>query len=278
MALAAGARFADTGDMAQHAKAMQQLDSATGFYLKADFQSASEYAKATRLLFDAYVHMGNAARETDPERKTRLYTIAQKVLQASADSYTKAGNPSKREQALKLLETAKEQGELTASLAEVLRAAIVASTTTFTAPAPTSERAVGLERFEHAEIAANLILSPKELKVGESAELEIELANAGKGQAVLNQIENAIPEGFELTVKPEPYRVEGCNINLKGRRLGPLNAQEVKLGLRPKHKGIFTVAPTIMYLDENGNAKSHQPEPVIITVKELGIKGWIKGE
>jgi len=277
-ALEAGAKFADTGDMTEHAKAMQHLESATSFYLKADFQSASEYTKATRFLFDAYVHMGNAARETDPEKKTRLYTVAQKVLQASAESYAKAGNPSRREQALKLLKTAKEQGELTASLAEVLHAPIVASTTTFTAPAPTSEKAVGLERFEHAEITANLILNPKELRVGESMELEIELTNPGKGQALLNQIQRAIPEGFELTVKPEPYRVEGCNINLKGKRLEPLKTEEVKLSLKPKRKGSFTVEPRILYLDENGNTKSHEPKPLTITVKELGIKGWLKGE
>jgi tetratricopeptide (TPR) repeat protein len=277
-ALEAGAKFADTGDMTEHAKAMQHLESATTFYLKADFQSASEYTKATRSLFDAYVHMGNAARETDPEKKTRLYTVAQKILQASADSYAKAGNPSRKEQALKLLQTANEQRELAISLAEVLHAPIMASTTAFAAPSPTSEKAVGLERFEHAEITANLILNSKELRVGESAELEIELANPGKGQALLNQIERAIPEGFELTVKPEPYRVEGCNINLKGKRLQPLKTEEVKLIMKPKRKGSFTVGPRITYLDENGNTKSHEPRPLTITVKELGIRGWIKGE
>ena len=258
--------------------AMQYLESASGYYLKANSQSASDYVKATRFLFDAYVQMGNAARETDPEKKTRLYMVAEKVLQASADSYGKAGNPSRKEQALKLLETAQEQREMAISLAEVLHAPIMASTVAFAAPSPTSEKAVGLERFEHAEVNANLILSRRELKVGESVDLEIELANAGKGQALLTRIERAVPEGFELTAKPESYRVEGCNINLKGRRLDPLKAEEVKLSLRPKHKGSFTLEPRILYLDENGDARSHQPEPVIITVKELGISGWIKGE
>jgi hypothetical protein len=36
--------------------------------------------------------------------------------------------------------------------------------------------------------------------------------------------------------------------------------------------------PTILYLDENGKYKSHEPEPVAITVKELGVKGWLKGD
>ena len=40
----------------------------------------------------------------------------------------------------------------------------------------------------------------------------------------------------------------------------------------------FTIAPRIVYLEENGNYKTHEPEPVTIIVKELGIKGWLKGE
>jgi hypothetical protein len=191
----------------------------------------------------------------------------------------KAEHPEKSEQVQRLLEKVRDERELAVSLTEVLHAPTIVSTTVaFPTPTPTKEEAVGLERFEHASVTANLILNPTELTVGESTELEIELANAGKGQAVLNLIENAIPEGFELTVKPEPYRVEGCNINLKGRRLGPLNSQEVKFGLRPKHKGAFRLAPRIMYVDENSNARSHQPEPITIIVKELGIRGWIKGE
>ena len=276
-ALEAGARFADTREVTNYTRAMQYLESASGYYLKADFQTACDYVKATRFLFDAYVQMGNAANETDIEKKSRLYIVAEKILQASADCYVKAGNPSGKEQALKLLETAREQRELTVSLAEVLRAPIVASTGVFSTPTPTSERAVGLERFEHAEVEGNLILNRKELRVGEDVEIEIDVANAGKGQALLNLIEGAVPEGFGLSVKPEPYRLEGYNINMKGKRLDPLKAEEVKFCLRPKHKGSFTLAPRIMYLDENGNAKSHQPKPVTITVGELGIKGWIKG-
>ena len=111
-ALEAGRRFVDTRDMAEYAKAVQQLESATSYYLKAGLQSASEYTKATRLVFDAFVHMGNAALEVDPEKRTRLYMVSEKALEASADSYMKAGDHSRREQALKLLEKAREQREL----------------------------------------------------------------------------------------------------------------------------------------------------------------------
>jgi len=31
-------------------------------------------------------------------------------------------------------------------------------------------------------------------------------------------------------------------------------------------------------LDENDEYITHEPEPITVTAKELGIKGWLKGE
>jgi tetratricopeptide (TPR) repeat protein len=278
-ALEAGTKFIDTRDATLHDAVIQHLGSAADYYVKAGFQNASEYAKATKLLFEAYVHIGNAERETDPEKKAKLYTMAERILQTSVGSFMKAEHPEKREQVLRLLEKVKEERELAISLAEVLHApAIVSATTAFSTPAPNHESAVGLERFEHADIQANLITSQKELKIGESLNLEIELVNAGKGPALLIKLSEVIPEGFDLTGKPEVYRVEDSYLNMKGKRLDPLKTEEVKLVLKPKVQGVFPLKPTVLYLDENGKYKSHEPEPITITVKELGIKGWIKGE
>jgi len=91
-------------------------------------------------------------------------------------------------------------------------------------------------------------------------------------------IARAIPEGFEFTEKPEIYRVEDSYPNMKGKRLDPLKTEEVRLVLKPKVQGVFPLKPRIHYLHENGKYKSHEPEPINITVKELGIKGWLKGE
>lgn len=277
-ALETGTRFADTGDTAMHIAATKHLQSAANHYAKAGAQDFAEYAKATELLFDGYVYMYNTKEEKDPEKQTKLCMMAEKVLETSAESFMKANQTAKREQVLRILERVQKERELAVSLTEVLHAPIMASTTAFAPPSPTSEKSAGLERFEHAEVNANLILSRRELRVGESVDLEIELANPGKGQALLTQIEEAFPESFDLTTKPEPYRVEGHNINMKGRRLDPLKTEDVKFSVKPKHKGSFTVRPRILYLDENGKAKSHEPEPLTITVKELGIKGWITGD
>ena len=278
-ALEAGTKFADTRDPAQYTLATQHLESAANYYLKAGFANASEYTKATELLFDAYMHMDDAKKEKSPEKKAKLYAMAEKVLQTSAGSFMKAEHPEKREQALRLMEKVKEERDLALSLSEVLHAPTIVSTTTaFQTPNPTHESAVGLERFEHADIQANLITRQKELKIGENLNLEIELVNAGKGPALLTKITELIPEGFEVTETPEMYRVEDSYLNMKGKRLDPLKMEEIKLVLKPKVQGEFPIKPRILYLDENGKYKSHEPEPITITVKELGIKGWLKGE
>jgi hypothetical protein len=200
-------------------------------------------------------------------------------LQTSAGSFMRAEHPEKTDQVLGLLEKVKKERELALSLVELLHAPTVVSTTTsFASPAPTREEAVGSERFEHADIQANLIIRQKDLKIGENLSIELELVNAGKGFALLTKVTEIIPKGFELAEKPETYRVEDSYLNLKGKRLDPLKTEEVKLVLKPTVQGTFSLKPTVLYLDENGKYKSHEPEPVMIVVKELGIKSWLKGE
>ena len=278
-ALEAGTRFEDVRDTSLHKLATQHLESAASYYLRAGFKSASEYAEATQKLLDAYLYMHNAKTETNPAKKTRFYMMAEKMLQVSTGSYLKAKHPAKQKQVSRLLEKVRKEKELALSLTEVLHAPLATSTTaTFTTPTPSEETPIGLERFEHAEIQANLILRVKEVKVGEDINLTIELVNAGKAPALLIKVDEIIPEGFEIREVPEIYRVEDRYLNMKGKRLNPLKTEDVKMVVKPKSKGTFSMKPRILYIDEKGKYKSHEPEPVTITVKELGIKGWIKGE
>jgi len=278
-ALEAGTRFEDTGDTTMYSTAKKHLEAAEKHYLKAGFKNASEYSKATHMLFDAYMYLSKAEMETEPKKKAQYCQMTERLLQASAGSYMKAKHPEKREQVVRLLEGVKEKRQLAMSLTEVLHAPTITSTTTsFSTPTPTQEQAIGLERFDHADIQANLILRVKEVRVGEEINLEIELINAGKAPALLIKVEEVIPEGFEFKEVPKTYKVEDRFLNLKGKRLNPLKTEEIEIIVKPSSKGTFIMKPRIRYLDENGKYKSHEPEPVTITVKELGIKGWIKGE
>jgi len=277
-ALEAGARFADTREASLHAIAVKSLESASAFYAKAGSDRCSEYARASKLLFDAYAYLAEAGQEREQEKAAKAYARAEKVLRASSESYDKAGQPGKREQVLKLLTRVQRERELAVSLMEVFEAPVGASATAaFGVPKPSLEEAVGLDGFVHADVRAALILSKKDVKVGDDMGVEIELVNAGRASAQLTKVENIIPPGFEVRSKPASCRIEDSYIAMKGKRLDPLKTEEVSLILRPTVKGKFLFRPRILYLDEQGSYKARELEGCEVTVKELGVTGWLKG-
>lgn len=277
-ALGAETEFTDTRKDTLREEAIQHLQTASDYYLKAGFRSDSESTKATKLLLDAHVYMEGANREAAPEKKAKLYLMAEKVLEASAKSYEKAGQTARRDHVAMLLEMVREEKELAVSLTEVMQAPSVLSTTAaFSTPTPSFERPVGLERFERADIQSHIVAGRRSLKVGENLDFEVELVNAGKGFAQLVKMEDVVPEGFEVVQRPDAYRLEENSLILKGKRLDSLKTEELRLVARSKARGSFTLKPRILYLDENGNYKSHESEPVEITVKELGVSGWLRG-
>ncbi len=265
-ALEAGTRFEATRDTTLHSAATQHLASAANYYVRAGFKTASEYAKATQRLFDAYVYMDNAKKETDPEKKARYYMTAEKVLQTSADSYMKAKHPEKSEEVRRLLESVKEERKLAMSLTEVLHAPTIASTTTsFSTPTPTHEKAVGLERFEHANIQAHLTAS-EEVTIGEELEVRLDLVNVAKNFGLLVRADNLVSPSFKVTALPSQYSIENGSIDMKGKRLEPLKVESIKLSLQATEAGVIELSPQVVYVDEVGKFGTCRPEPVTITV------------
>ncbi len=275
-ALEAGTEFEITRVMTMYSAAKKHMEAAANYYLKAGFETASEYAKATQRLFDAYVYMDNAKRETDPEKEARYYMMAEKVLQTSAGSFMKAKHPEKTEQVQRLLQRVREERELAVSLSQVLHApTIISSTASFGMLTPSEERAVGLERFEHADIQAKLIQHQKEIRVGENLNLEMQIVNVGKEALTLVKVEDILPPGFQLVGKPEYCHFEDTYLNMKGKRLDPLKTEEIGLVLRSFDKGTFEVSPRINYVDDIGHKMFRKPEPVTINVLEVVLPGRI---
>jgi KaiC/GvpD/RAD55 family RecA-like ATPase len=269
-ALESGTEFEITRDSIMYATARKHMEAAANYYLKAGFETASQYAKATQRLFDGYVYINNAKTETDPAKEARYYIMAEKVLQISAESFMKANHPEKIEQVQRLLKSVKDEKELALSLSEVLHApAITSSTASFSAPTPTEETPVGLERFEHANIQAKLVHANKEIRVGEDFNLEIQIANVGKEALLLTKVEEILPLGFQLVKKPDYSRFDDSYLDLKGKRLEPLKTEEINLTLKSFEIGDFEIKPRIFCVDETGNKMLREMEPLAITVSEV---------
>ncbi|UCD96286.1 MAG: hypothetical protein JSV35_07285, partial [Candidatus Bathyarchaeota archaeon] len=268
-ALDAGARFEETRDIQFHLSATQHLENAANFYVRANFKTAAEYTTATQRLFDAYVYISNANKETDPAKKARFYMAAEKVLQISMGAFLKSKHPAKSEQVHQILNNVRKERELAISLTKILVApTITSSTTSFAIPSPSEEAAVGLERFEHANIQANLNLPQREVQLGEEIEALIQIANIGKQSILLAKIEGATPGGFQLVEKPEYSSPENRHLNMKGKKLDPLKTEEVKLVLRAMRRGTREFAPKITYVDNAGNQLTSRLEPISVTTAQ----------
>ena len=274
--LAAGVDYQARLDVKEHNKAKSYIKNASTNYLKAGYKNASEYAKATLRLFDAYLFMNQAESESDTEKRVKQYQLAENLLELSAGSFLKAKQPEKTAQVQQILENVREEKEIAISFNEVLQAPIVASTTqSFAAPTPTSEVSVGLEKFEHANVQANLVTQVKEVKVGESFSLLVEFVNAGREPALLMRVDDFVPHDFVVVKKPEIYRIEETCLNMKGKQLSPLKLVEVKLTLQPSKKGKYQLNPKVHYLDELGQNKILQLKSLEIKVEEVILENRI---
>ncbi len=269
-ALDAGTRFEDSGDKTFYASAAQHLQSAANYYLRAGFETASEYATATQRLFDAYNYMTDAKKEADPEKKARYYIAAEKVLHASIGSYLKAKHPARSKHVRQLLEKVSEERELAMSLSEILHApTITSSTTSFVTPTPSEESAVGLERFEHANIQANLTPLKSQVQVGEEVDLKMQITNVGKQTVLLDKIEEIRPLGFDVVAKPGCSQLGDSYLEMNGKRLDPLKTEEIRLTMKSFDSGTFEVKPSIIYADVNGHQLVSKLEKREIKVEKV---------
>jgi KaiC/GvpD/RAD55 family RecA-like ATPase len=275
-ALEAGTEFEITRTMALYEEASRHMDTAANYYLKAGFETTSDYAKATQRLFDAYVFMENAKRERDPSKQARYYSMAEKVLVKASECFVKAKHQDKTEQVERLLRKVRGERELALTLGEIFHApSITSSTASFSTLSASEEKAVGLERFEHADIQAKLVQHETETKVGSTVSLEIQIMNVGKEPVSMTRIENLVPSGFQLVSKPDYCQFEDGQLAMKGKRLDPLQTDEMKIILRSFKTGTIEIKPCIVCVDWVGRHMSSSPEPVVFNVAGASLPGRV---
>ena len=274
--LAAGIEYQRNMNLEKHSKAKGYIRSASSNYSRAGFKNASEYAKATQRLFDAYFYMNQAETESDQETRAKQYQLAENLLQIAAGSFMKAKQPEKTTQIQEILVNVREEKALAMSLSQVMHAPLItSSTSSFTAPTPTNENSVGLESFQSANVQASLVATVNEVRIGESFSLSVEIVNAGREPALLMQVEDFISPNFVVVKKPEIYRIEDTCLNMKGRQIAPLKLVEAKLVFQASNKGIYRIQPRVKYLDEAGQNKFIQLKSIEIKVQEVILEDRI---
>jgi len=273
-ALESGTEFETTHNMTTYEQATRHMEIAASYYLKAGFETTSDYAKATQRLFDAYVFMDTAKRERDPEKQAQYYSRAEKVLQVAAESFIWAGHQGKMDRVQRLLRDVREKRELALSLGEIFNAPdVTASAATFSTISSSEEIAVGLERFEHADIQANLVQHETDIKIGDTTTIDFQLVNTGKEPVSIIKIQDIVPSGFQLVNKPDYCTLEDKHLNMKGKRLNPLKTEEIKIILKPFKTGLIEIKPTIICVDLAGQQILYKPHPAVFIVSAVTLPG-----
>ena len=265
-ALASGTEFEITRDPTAYSNAKRHMEVAEGYYLRANQGSASEYARATLELMDAYMYITKAETGTDLSEKAKYYTIAEKTLKASSEAYLRAKYPEKSAEVQKLLDKIDERQQMAVSLMRALpESSTKAKADLFSALTPAPGELAGFDKFAHAEFEAKLTIS-KVAAAENQVKVKLDIVNIGRQPGLLLRIQGLIPPGFKVTSSAPKLEVDGDVIEMKGKRLEPLTVDSIRLSLQITETGIFDIKPQITYVDEVGNFKDCRLNSATLTI------------
>ena len=131
------------------------------------------------------------------------------------------------------------------------------------------------KRFEHCSIKA-YILGSREISVGEELEIRLDLVNVGSKSATLKRIEGIVCTELEISKVPPSFSQKNGALETSGQKLTPIRVTPIKLSLCPVKSGVFHLNPKVIYIDDVGETKAIELNPISITVRpalQIKIKG-----
>jgi tetratricopeptide (TPR) repeat protein/KaiC/GvpD/RAD55 family RecA-like ATPase len=122
------------------------------------------------------------------------------------------------------------------------------------------------KRFKHANVHLSLMAFTR-VSVGQPFDVRLDLVNVSRGNGLLVNIQNMLPQEFQITAtQPEIVRVDS-SVQLKENKLEPFTVKTIKLTLQATKPGTFNLKPQIIYVDDLRQTKTCTPRPITITVK-----------
>ncbi len=116
------------------------------------------------------------------------------------------------------------------------------------------------------------------MRLGDEVRMDLELVNVGKGIATLHRVENVAPKTLSVRHVPEDSRLDGDALEVKQKHLSHLETINLRIVASAGEKGDYLFRPRIFYRDEHGKERHYDPDPAPLSVRELGISGWLKGK
>jgi len=122
------------------------------------------------------------------------------------------------------------------------------------------------KRFEQFDLRANM-MAHRQIVTGEEIEIRLDLVNTSRKPGVLTRIENLVSNDFEALSIPAYCTLNSGNIEINERTINPFQVRTVTLSLKALKTGIYTLNPTVVYVDEFGEVKTCKPNSITVNVQ-----------
>ena len=123
-----------------------------------------------------------------------------------------------------------------------------------------------VERFAHADLQADLIMK-KRIIEDEENELRLDLVNVGRESCLIIKINGLIPSNdFKIIDFPSHCCLQNGALEMKRRGIGAFQVETVRLTVKAANPGVYTLNPSVVYVDGLGETKTCKPQPIKIIV------------
>jgi hypothetical protein len=107
----------------------------------------------------------------------------------------------------------------------------------------------------------------KRIIVDEENELRLDLVNIGNESCSIIKIKDLIPSNtFKVIAFPSYCCLQKSNLEMKGTEIGSFQVENLKLTVKAANLGVYTLNPSVIYVDDFGETKTCKPPPVKIIV------------
>jgi len=123
-----------------------------------------------------------------------------------------------------------------------------------------------VQMFAHVDLQADLIMK-KRIIVDEENELRLDLVNVGRGSCSIFKVNGLVPsKEFKVIDFPSYCCMQSGDLEINGREIGAFQVETIKLTVKAGNSGLYTLNPSVVYVDDLGETKTCKPAPIKIII------------
>jgi hypothetical protein len=264
-------------DVERFTECSNALESSERILARLGNRSFLAMLRASKHILDATIKINAAEREVeDNQLKVRLYSQAQRSISMATKYYQELGASEKVQETLRLLSTVKQGRELI-PLANQMFAEVASNQIIYSAVSASSIFRVSPEnsarQIDSSYLVLEVTLGQQLISPGEIVPISFVVSNFGKEPATVLEIQEALPEGFELATIPSEIKakLEDRTMHVK-LKIDAGQSQKIALTFKAAEHGDFVWHPLGIYSDSQGMHKATRPETARLVVESTDFR------